>query len=145
MLSHARNAFCFFFSKQKRETDPPPGSVGGEICKRAAPRAAKPPPRPERQTRRERPQQRDRDPPRSECDLVKRGNPGRAEGDEITVAERPQGRFNRQLFLGESLDSDRLEARYDDGVLSIRIPVAEQAKPRKILVDASDDRRQINA
>ena len=54
------------------------------------------------------------------------------EGDEITVSERPQGRFSRQLFLGESLDSDRITATYDQGVLTLHIPIAEQAKPRKV-------------
>ena len=60
----------------------------------------------------------------------------RAEGDEITVSERPQGRFNRQLFLGESLDADRIAANYDQGVLTLHIPVAERAKPRKVEIAA---------
>ncbi len=45
----------------------------------------------------------------------------------MLVSERPQGSFSRQLFLGESLDADRIEANYDHGVLSVSIPVAEQA------------------
>ncbi|MDQ4092505.1 MAG: Hsp20/alpha crystallin family protein [Actinomycetota bacterium] len=53
---------------------------------------------------------------------------------EMQVLERPQGVFSRQLFLGEALDSDRIEASYDAGVLTLRIPVAEKAKPRKIEV-----------
>jgi HSP20 family protein len=52
--------------------------------------------------------------------------------DEVLVAERPHGRFSRQLFLGESLDPARIEAAFADGVLTITIPVAEQAKPRKV-------------
>jgi HSP20 family protein len=60
----------------------------------------------------------------------------RQEGDEITVSERPQGRFNRQLFLGESLDPDRISANYDQGVLTLHIPVAERAKPRKVEISA---------
>ena len=55
-----------------------------------------------------------------------------AEGDEILVAERAHGQFSRQLFLGESLDRDHVSAIYHDGVLTITIPVAEQAKPRKV-------------
>ena len=55
-----------------------------------------------------------------------------AEGDEIQVAERAYGQFSRQLFLGESLDRDHVSAIYHDGVLTITIPVAEQAKPRKV-------------
>jgi HSP20 family protein len=60
----------------------------------------------------------------------------RQEGDEITVSERPQGRFNRQLFLGESLDPERISANYDHGVLTLHIPVAERAKPRKVEISA---------
>jgi HSP20 family protein len=59
------------------------------------------------------------------------------EGDEPVVSERPQGTFTRQLLLGESLDTDRLEADYDQGVLTLRIPVAEQAKPRRVQVTKS--------
>ena len=54
------------------------------------------------------------------------------EGDEIQVAERAHGQFSRQLFLGESLDRDNISALYHDGVLTITIPVAEQAKPHKV-------------
>ena len=60
----------------------------------------------------------------------------RTEGDEIVVAERPHGSFTRQLFLGESLDPDRIEAHYDAGVLTLTVPVAERAKPRKLSVTA---------
>ncbi|HEX7168972.1 MAG TPA: Hsp20/alpha crystallin family protein [Acidimicrobiales bacterium] len=56
------------------------------------------------------------------------------DGAQVLVAERPQGRFSRQLFLGEGLDPDRIEATYDAGVLTIHVPVAEQAKPRKVEV-----------
>jgi HSP20 family protein len=58
----------------------------------------------------------------------------RSEGDEVVVAERPQGRFSRQLFLGESLDADQIQANYEQGVLTLHIPVAEKAKPRKVEV-----------
>jgi len=57
-----------------------------------------------------------------------------AEGQEILVSERPQGTFTRQLFLGESLDTEQIEASYERGVLALDIPVAEQAKPRKVEV-----------
>ena len=56
------------------------------------------------------------------------------EGEEVLAAERPQGVFSRQLILGESLDTERIAASYDDGVLSLRIPVAERAKPRKVQI-----------
>lgn len=58
----------------------------------------------------------------------------RTEGLEMVVSERPQGSFTRQLFLGEGLDPDRIDARYEQGVLTITIPVAEQAKPRKVSI-----------
>ncbi len=47
-----------------------------------------------------------------------------------------QGAFSRQLFLGDSLDTDRISARYENGVLTLRIPVAEKAKPRKVPIEA---------
>ena len=62
---------------------------------------------------------------------------------ERIVGERRYGSFSRQLFLGETLDTERLQADYDDGVLSIRIPVAKQAKPRKIEIGRSTGRHQI--
>ncbi|MEU6970287.1 Hsp20/alpha crystallin family protein [Kitasatospora aureofaciens] len=48
---------------------------------------------------------------------------------QVLVAERPVGTFTRELSLGEALDTDRIEAAYDAGVLELRIPVAEQGKP----------------
>jgi HSP20 family protein len=66
-------------------------------------------------------------------------------GVERVVAERTYGAFDRQLFLGDSLDADRLTADYEAGVLTIRIPVAEQAKPRKISIGAHNGRREINS
>ena len=56
----------------------------------------------------------------------------RAENDQIQITERAHGEFSRQLFLGESLDRDHVAAVYEDGVLTITIPVAEQAKPHKV-------------
>jgi HSP20 family protein len=53
---------------------------------------------------------------------------------EVVVSERPQGTFTRQLFLGEGLDPERIEATYNNGVLTVVIPVAEQAKPRKVSI-----------
>jgi HSP20 family protein len=58
------------------------------------------------------------------------------EGDEVLVDETPQGTFGRQLFLGDNLDAGRLEASFDQGILTLTIPVAEQAKPRRIQVSA---------
>jgi HSP20 family protein len=61
----------------------------------------------------------------------------RQEGDEQLVAERPAGRATRQLLLGENLDTDRIEASFEHGVLTVTIPVAEQAKPRKVAIGGS--------
>lgn len=72
-------------------------------------------------------------------------HPLAAEDVELLAAERPEGTFTRQLFLGDSLDCDRLEADYEAGVLTIRIPVAEQARPRRIQVGGAPTRQQINA
>ena len=58
----------------------------------------------------------------------------RAEGDELIVAERRHGEFRRQLLLGDTLDANQVEAAVADGVLTLRIPIAETAKPRKIQV-----------
>ena len=56
------------------------------------------------------------------------------EGDEVVAAERTHGQFMRQLFLGEGLDTEAINASYENGVLMITIPVAERAKPRRIEV-----------
>lgn len=61
----------------------------------------------------------------------------RAEGEEWMVAERPHGTFTRQLFLGDTLDADRIEAGYEHGVLTVRIPVAERARPRRVEISTS--------
>ena len=57
---------------------------------------------------------------------------------EMIVAERPVGTFTRQVFLGETLDPDNIAAEYAAGVLTLRIPVREQAKPRKVNISSND-------
>ena len=57
--------------------------------------------------------------------------------DQVIVNERPQGTFSRQLFLSEGLDADRIEADYENGVLTLQIPLAERAKPKRIEVKRS--------
>jgi HSP20 family protein len=64
---------------------------------------------------------------------------------ELQVAERPRGVFSRQLFLGDTLDADRIEAHYDAGVLTLRLPIAEKAKPRKIQITGGSGPKVINA
>ena len=64
---------------------------------------------------------------------------------EMLAAERPTGLFSRQLVLGDNLDLDRLEARYDAGVLRLTVPVAERAKPRKIEVTTGGRQEETTA
>ena len=65
---------------------------------------------------------------------------------EMQVSERPLGAFSRQLFLGDTLDTDHIDAKYDAGVLTLRIPIAERAKPRKIAINSGDEApKQIDA
>ena len=63
--------------------------------------------------------------------------PDQREGDEVLASERRFGTFSRQLFLGENLDTSTISADHRDGVLTITIPVAETAKPRKVAVGGS--------
>jgi HSP20 family protein len=82
--------------------------------------------------------------------LTVRAERRRPAGDnvELVAAERPMGTFTRRLFLGDTLDTDKLEAGYDNGVLTLRIPVAERAKPRRVAVTATangNGRKEINA
>ena len=58
--------------------------------------------------------------------------------------ERPSGTFARQLTLGYGVAADRIEAEYSDGVLTLRIPVSEEAKPRKIQVSHSGGQQVIS-
>ena len=65
------------------------------------------------------------------------------EGAEQIATERPTGLFSRQIFLGDTLNTDHIRASYDAGVLTLRVPVAEQAKPRKICVTGGGKAKQI--
>jgi HSP20 family protein len=68
------------------------------------------------------------------------------EGDQLLAAERVHGKFQRQILLGEGLDTDGLKANYEDGVLTVTIPVAEKAKPRKVNVEHTrSEQRSIDA
>jgi HSP20 family protein len=64
---------------------------------------------------------------------------------ELQVAERPRGVFSRQLFLGDTLDAEHVQATYDAGVLTLRIPIAEKAKPRKIEIAGGGAPKEIHA
>ena len=65
------------------------------------------------------------------------------ENQQVLASERPQGNFRRQLLVGEGLDTDHVEAAYDNGVLTLTIPVAEQAKPRKVEVTSGGAAKQL--
>lgn len=69
-----------------------------------------------------------------------------AVGDSVQMelAERPHGVFTRQVMLADTLDVDRIDAQYEAGVLTLRIPIAERAKPRKITVGQRGERHQIS-
>lgn len=67
------------------------------------------------------------------------------EGTDMVASERPRGVFSRQLVLGETLNTDHVHASYDAGVLKVRIPVLEEAKPRKIEIQSGGQQQQIKA
>ena len=69
----------------------------------------------------------------------------RPEQAEVLADERAQGAFTRELILGDALDTEKIQADYRDGVLTLRVPVAEEAKPRKIAVQASGSKKEIDA
>lgn len=60
------------------------------------------------------------------------------DNQQVLASERPQGTFRRQLFLGEGLDTEKVEASYDNGVLTVTIPVAEHARPRKVQISVGN-------
>src|SRR5690349_11120793 len=68
----------------------------------------------------------------------------KADNVQMELSERPLGVFSRQIVLADTLDTDRIEADYDAGVLTLRIPIAERAKPRKISIGGESDRKQLS-
>lgn len=60
--------------------------------------------------------------------------PSRQDDDEVLVDERPQGTFTRQFVLGENLDTGNISAEYEHGVLTLRIPVSQESKPRRVAI-----------
>jgi HSP20 family protein len=75
---------------------------------------------------------------------VRAQRPAVDQNREMLATERPRGVFSRQLVLGENLDTDRIEASYNEGVLRLHIPVAEKAKPRKITIGRGDGHHVLN-
>jgi HSP20 family protein len=76
---------------------------------------------------------------------VRAERPGLDQNREMLAAERPRGVFSRQLFLGDNLDTDKIDANYHDGVLRLTIPIAEKAKPRRIQITSDNEKTAINA
>ncbi len=88
---------------------------------------------------------------------VRAERPGPNQEKEMLAAERPRGVFSRQLVLGDTLDTDNITASYDGGVLTLKVPVAEKSKPRRITIggratepqtiehDHFGDRQAVNA
>lgn len=70
-----------------------------------------------------------------------------AQGVKWLAQERRGGSFLRQLSLGQGIDTDHIEATYENGVLTVTIPVSERAKPRKVEVVAggSAEQRSVEA
>jgi HSP20 family protein len=73
---------------------------------------------------------------------IRAERPTRASDAELVAAERPRGVFSRQLVLGDNLDTEHINASYDNGVLMLQIPVAEHAKPRKVEIRSTAEGRQ---
>jgi HSP20 family protein len=63
--------------------------------------------------------------------------PMRGPDDEVLIDERPRGEFMRQLYLGDSLDTQRVKAEFTDGVLVLKVPVDESSKPRTVSIEPS--------
>ncbi|MEV5582619.1 Hsp20/alpha crystallin family protein [Streptomyces parvus] len=62
---------------------------------------------------------------------------------KMELSERPLGVFSRQIVLADTLDTERIQADYDAGVLTLRIPIAERAKPRKVSIGAGSGRKKM--
>ncbi|MEU9109040.1 Hsp20/alpha crystallin family protein [Streptomyces xanthophaeus] len=75
---------------------------------------------------------------------AERRSTDRPEGVQMDLSERPLGVFSRQIMLADTLDTERIQADYDAGVLTLRIPIAERAKPRKISIGSADGRKQVS-
>ena len=65
---------------------------------------------------------------------------GHREGDDVVVCERAHMRFERQIYVGDNLDTDRLEASYDNGVLTLRVPASQASQPRHVAVGGAHPR-----
>lgn len=64
---------------------------------------------------------------------------------QMELSERPLGVFSRQVMLADTLDTEHINADYDAGVLTVRIPIAERAKPRKISIGRGSGRKELRS
>ncbi len=71
--------------------------------------------------------------------------PRYGQDDQVILSERPTGSVRRQLHLGNDVDGNAIEASYQDGVLALRVPVAEQAKPHKIQIGSGTSQKSLTA
>jgi HSP20 family protein len=67
------------------------------------------------------------------------------EDEQVLISERPQGTFTRRIALGDGVDAEHVQASYEAGVLTVRLPVAEQAKPRKVAIATGGGQQAIEA
>ncbi|MGN9815006.1 Hsp20/alpha crystallin family protein [Streptomyces sp. SD11] len=75
---------------------------------------------------------------------AERRPPAEADKRQMELSERPVGVFSRQLVLADTLDTERITADYEAGVLTLRIPIAERAKPRKVSIGGGAEHKQIH-
>ncbi|MFJ3284224.1 Hsp20/alpha crystallin family protein [Streptomyces sp. NPDC086669] len=71
--------------------------------------------------------------------------PSASDDVRMELSERPLGVFSRRVMLADTLDTENIEAEYDAGVLTLRVPIAERAKSRKIAVGESSRRKELSA
>jgi len=71
--------------------------------------------------------------------------PSYTDDDQVLAAERPTGKITRRLYIGDTFATDKVEATYDDGVLRIRLPLAEHAKPHKVVIGTGNGQAAVGA
>jgi len=71
--------------------------------------------------------------------------PPKSDDVEVLISERAYGTYTRQVFLGTNLDTEHIDAQYQAGVLTLSIPIAPHAKPRRIQVNARADNELVSA
>jgi len=67
-----------------------------------------------------------------------------SDSDRPFVRERVSGTLRRRIYLGDAYDADKVEAAYENGVLTVRVPLAEKAQARKVEI-GNDTKKMIAA